>query len=1805
MGSSSTSSNSNQKSFKYHVFLSFRGEDTRKTFVDHLYASLKQRESLPRTSRKHLMASSSSSSNQKSFKYHVFLSFRGEDTRKTFVDHLYTSLTRVGIHTFRDNEELEKGKQIDQLFEAIEESRFFIIVFSKNYASSSWCLKEVTKIMECQDGNQQIAYPVFYDVEPTDIRRQSGPVGIAIAKHKSNEQIRKWEKALKDAGNLVGWDLKNVANGHEAESIKKIVEKVSLKLRSIHLSNDENVIGMDRRMRELELSLGIGLNDKARMIGIKGMGGIGKTTLARAIFDKVSSHFEGSVFVEDVREVSEKESLRSLQERVLSGILNDEHMQVGSVFEGTRIMRMRLPYKKIILVLDDVDDAKQLEALAGDWFKEGSRIIITTRDEKVLLAHGIDKNWIHDASLLLDEEAMSLFSRYAFKSHIPDEGYEELSSKVVRYAAGLPLTIKVLGSHLRGEDKFVWRDLLKRLKTIPSRETLKVLEISYNNLEDDHKEMFLDVACFLKGSLAYQAIRILDCCGFHATYGLRILKQKSLITISNNKLRMHDRIVELGKNIVRGLQPHEPNKHSRLWIYKEIEELFSDDVGTKASACTGMMFELKEPSPDIIIKNLGNLNKLRFLLLIKYKDDCFPGRKFDQAKQYFPNSLQYLLCPCFPFQSLPQTFRANNLVGLELPYSKIVQLWESGERRVLKKLRFLNLRHSKLRTLDLGMTPNLERLELRYCHDLTEIHAPAGCLDRLVFVDLYGCSWFVSFPLSKQLESLVLLSIPKLCVFVRCLEGFPRDSSNNLPMLQFTFHYYNEQPSSSISSESKGVFLDLHPRTKLESVSQSICGLQHLTLLRVEGCIPEVPNDIGQLRCLEQLDLVSTHIKCLPDSICLLKHLKSLKLKDCQHLEELPKNLGWLENLEELSLSPASIRRLPDSIFILKHLKSLELESCRLLEKLPEDIGQLECLEKLILTKCASLGDIPNSICNMKCLRLLVLRFCSRVEKLPEELGNLRLLEDLNLEFTGISHLPHSISSMDGIHTFRDNEELEKGKQIVQLFEAIEESRFFIIVFSKNYASSSWCLKEITKSMECQDGDQQIAYPLFYDVEPSDIRKQSGPVETAIAKYKTNEHIKEWEKALEDAGESGWVGSEKHYEWVQLGIHEAEAIDHIVKEISQKLHSIDLSKDENLINMDRRMRRLESSLMIGLDDKARMIGIKGMGGIGKTTLAKAIFNKFSSHFEGSVFIENVRQVLEKKGLESLQERILSSVLKDEHIRVGSVYDGERIMRMRLSDKKVLLVLDDVDDAKQLEALAGNWFKDGSRIIITTRDEKVMLAHGVNANWIHNVGLLSNEEAMTLFSRYAFTTYVPNEEKETLSSEAVQEVVCYAAGLPLMIKVLGLHLLGEKEIVWRDALKRLETIPSYKTLDVLEISYNSLEDDYKEIFLDVACFLKGVDKDQAIEMLDSCGFRDNLVGLHLPRSRILQLWESGQRKVLKKLRFLRLQHSKLRTLDRRMTPNLERLDLSECRDLTKIYAPGCLQRLVFVNLRGCSWSVSFSLSKQLESCVLRSIPKLSVFMKRLERLPRDCRNNLPMLRFLFQYIPKQTSSEQTSSVGFLSKGVFLDLQPCIKLENVSGSICGLQSLRNLTFDGCIPKVPNDIDQLKCLEHLTLLSTRIKCLPDSVCLLKHLKSLRVKNCQHLEEVPQNLGWLENLEELSLSSTSIRRHPDSICMLIHLKYLQFESCGLLEKLPEDIGHLECLENLNLGRCTSLGDIPDSICNMKCLRSFYLPFCSSVKKLPEEFGSLECLMELDISFTGIKCNTSKFFANFINLKC
>ncbi|RXH91139.1 hypothetical protein DVH24_020162 [Malus domestica] len=148
------------------------------------------------------------------WKYQVFLSFRGEDTRRGFTDHLYKQLEARGIRTFRDEPELERGTDINpELLKAIDQSRSAIIVLSTNFASSSWCLRELTHIVRCMKEKKRI-FPIFYGVDPSDVRHQRGSFGEAFAEHEVNyrehmEEVNEWRKSLKRVANLAGWNSKD------------------------------------------------------------------------------------------------------------------------------------------------------------------------------------------------------------------------------------------------------------------------------------------------------------------------------------------------------------------------------------------------------------------------------------------------------------------------------------------------------------------------------------------------------------------------------------------------------------------------------------------------------------------------------------------------------------------------------------------------------------------------------------------------------------------------------------------------------------------------------------------------------------------------------------------------------------------------------------------------------------------------------------------------------------------------------------------------------------------------------------------------------------------------------------------------------------------------------------------------------------------------------------------------------------------------------------------------------------------------------------------------------------------------------------------------------------------------------------------------------------------------------------------------------------------------------------------------------------------------------------------------------------
>ena len=360
----------------------------------------------------------------------------------------------------------------------------------------------------------------------------------------------------------------------ESQVIQEIVGWISLNLKYdafAYITKD--LVGIHSRLVELESCLALDSKD-VLFTGIWGMGGMGKTTLARVVYHMVSKEFEAQGFIEDVRKKFENYGSVPLQQKIIDDILKDNDLKIEEEYDGVLKIKSRLSRKKILLVLDDVDKPKQLKMLSGerDWFGPGSRIIITARDKHVLEAHGVDE--IYEVKGLNDENALQLFCSKAFrKKHVLDD-YIELSNHFLKYASGLPLALEVLGSFMFGKNTIEWKAALERLQEFPDDAILRVLVISFNGLQKPQNEIFLHIACFFNNKKKGDVLEILDILGLYPHIGLKELIDKSLLKIMDNDIVwMHDLLKEMGRNMVRQECFDDPGKRSRLWDYEDINKV--------------------------------------------------------------------------------------------------------------------------------------------------------------------------------------------------------------------------------------------------------------------------------------------------------------------------------------------------------------------------------------------------------------------------------------------------------------------------------------------------------------------------------------------------------------------------------------------------------------------------------------------------------------------------------------------------------------------------------------------------------------------------------------------------------------------------------------------------------------------------------------------------------------------------------------------------------------------------------------------------------------------------------------------------------------------------------------------------------------------------------------------------------------------------------------------------------------------------------------------------------------------------------
>ncbi|KAK3417820.1 hypothetical protein EUGRSUZ_H03796 [Eucalyptus grandis] len=1003
------------------------------------------------------------------YDYEVFLSFRGPDTRVGFIDFLYTSMIDMGIRAYKDDEDLPKGEEFGpKLLQAIEQSKILMPIFSNGYASSVWCLKELVKMVECQKTKGQKIMPIFYDVAPLEVQHQTGNYGEAFRSHERKRRhdektVQEWKDALTVVGQINGWNLQSMPNRREGEFIRKVTQKVFTELKKAYLAVSECLVRVDNHVIAIMEMIGAGTSE-TRIIGIHGMGGIGKTTTAKMIYNKLLDNFDNCCFLQDIRETSKGNGIQCSQNQLISVILKRKCVDIKDIHEGTQMIKERLFNKKVLLLFDDVEEANHINALVGkrDWLGRGSKIIITTRNKDILEVPEVDCSY--ELSCMDHDQSLQLFSKHAFRKENPLDEYINQSKRAIRIARGLPLALEVIGSLLCHTKKEKWDLTLKKLENVPHVAVQSKLKISYDALDVRQRHIFLDIACLFIGYNKDIVVHFWHESKFPEE-AMEVLQNMSLIKIEQfNKVWMHDQLRDLGREIVYQESKMKIEKQSRVWDPKEALDLLRRPEGKEGVEALHLKFDHKRWF-HFTYKSFKSFSNLRFLQVDNSEEYSYAKTRpcWNESPNVFPEDSNLLpQLRWLSWHYIPPSFKISNfsmedVVILDLSWSNITHEWQGwSHMKVMRNLKVLNLYCcARLeRTPNFSAQSNLEHLILSECWDLDEI-------DKSI------C----------QLKRLVSLRVDKCWKLRRLPQAVGRDLA--------TQQHCNssDRLSDTIGNLESLIELDIS-RTEIEELPDSIGKWKNLKVVKIGSAIHKIPDalwmiksleeievevkpdfdvEIGDCifedRCLRSLRLTWARINKvprLPESLEILTLTKIYMdtfpdLSNLVNLKDLtlvfgPRNDGgesggpveaypmprWIENLSKLQylvLCSDYVTTLPtDLSSILPRLKSLSLKGdhLRCPPSLPSSLSgftlrseYVTTLPKDIISLLPQLRNLSLSCPNLHCLpsHPSALSFLSLKSKcvttLPTDLSSLLpRLERLWLECPNLGCLPSLPSSL-------------------------------------------------------------------------------------------------------------------------------------------------------------------------------------------------------------------------------------------------------------------------------------------------------------------------------------------------------------------------------------------------------------------------------------------------------------------------------------------------------------------------------------------------------------------------------------------------------------------------------------------------------------------------------------------------------------------------------------------------------------------------------------------------------------------------
>ncbi|XP_068322709.1 uncharacterized protein [Pyrus communis] len=1723
------------------------------------------------------------SSSKEDCRYDVYLSCGGEDIRRTFTGHLYCSLKHHRFNVFMYDYKLEKsnGGIPERLIQEIERSKVAVVVFSSGYLMSEWCLEELVKIMECGKRLGLMFFPILYDVDPLDVRNQVGSFMQKFQKVKGEKMLH-WIDALYEAVSLAELNLRKT-DGHEGSFIRNVIAQIAQKLSCTTCSEvATSLVGIDSRVREISKHLDVGGSNDVRIIGILGMCGLGKTTVAQAVFDKHHHSFDGASFLQNVRE----KKLVDLQEQLLSDILKPAYIVISSMDEGTEEIEQMLRKRSVLVVIDGVDSVEQLDTLAikPDSFGLGSRIIITSRNEHLLKILDVDK--ICTLPAMNERRALELLSWHAFGKNYPNEEYVELSRKAVGYCGGLPLALEALGSYLRTKSTSEWETVLDKWKrSQPYGVIHRRLEISYEGLtDDDVKAIFLDISCFFTGMNKDYVMTVLDGCQFYPEIGIQELQDQCLVTVDKEgNLMMHDLIQGMGREIVCAESPDNPGKRSRLWHNEDITDVLTKQSGTED--VEGLALDVQESDErSFSSDSFRNMQSLRLLKLNNIK---LTGSYHNLSKE-----LRWLCWHGFPLEVIPKDFDQPNLVAIDLSYSKLIRVWEDSDL-LLEKLKLLNLSHSHnlAQTPDFSKLPNLEELILNDCESLSEVHSSIGNLERLTLVNLEGCKMLKDLPLnffnSKSIETLLLNGCSR---FEDLAEGFGKSylkTADGSPIrqilkLRFSSQYgVKESPSTSLLP------LSFHGLNSLRKLDLGCCSLTD----------DEIPKDLGSLISLEDLDLRKNSFCSLP-SLSGLSTLETLCLDDCTNLHAIP--------------------NLPTS------LKVLRAGLCTALETVP-DFSELSNMRELYLSHSCKLTEIPGLEMSLNSMTRIHMEGCIN---LTADFRKNILQGWTSCGYGGIflngNYIPDWFDFVKGdpdpvsIHIPQIVGRNFSGLTLCCIYSSKTQREGPLGIIVSNKTKRTALLARITYASVPTSCTLDDHYLWQGHISNYVLSLQGGdkvdivvmPVETADASVRVKKigvnlvWDKEMKENMHDS-DFNLYDFGLHPDWF-LGADGYEGFS------TRELKNNYLDVAVHPVGIDSRVQEISNYLDVGGSNDVRIIGIWGMGGLGKTTVAKVIFNKYQHMFDGTSFLPNVRKV---KELVDSQNKLLSDILRSGNMKVSSIYEGIKEIKRRLGNKRVLVIVDGVDRDAQLDALAlrHDSFGPGSRIIVTTRDQHLLKI--LNVEVICPLQEMNKEEALELFSWHAFRKNYPNKEYVELSREAVD----YCGGLPLALEVLGSYLRSTSTSGWGTILDEWKSSQPYRViLENIKTSYDRLNDDLvKDVFLDIGCFFIGMNKNDVTTILDGCDL--------YPEKGIRELQD--QCLVTVDTQGNLMMHNLIRDMAREIVH-------AQCPDnpgeRSRLWYHVDVKRILVkqsgtVAIEGLALVTSFNSSTEAFR-KMRSLRLLKLSNTELNGSYNKFSKELRWLcwhRFPLEVIPLDFDQPNLVAVDLSCsklKRVWEDTD--VLLKNLK--IINLSYSHDLTESPDLSKVPNleKLILVNCrklsqihpsighLERLSLVNLEgcktLQYFPRDFYKSRSVETLILKGCSCFKMLDDSLGGMVSLTTLQACHTMVRQVPSSIVGLKNLTFLGLRNCRLTDDaIPKDLGSLFSLEileldgnlfyilpslsglsklkMLRLSSCKDLREIPDLPTNLEILRANH---CISLGKMPN-FSEMSGMVELHLDFS------------------